>query len=75
MKKTFLAWLDLVNEEKIASWEKQCIAADHHHKRLVLAGFKAWRRFPKLMKEEKEREERREELRKKVAEILPDFRT
>nr|XP_033798308.1 coiled-coil domain-containing protein 191 isoform X2 [Geotrypetes seraphini] len=73
-KKTFLAWLSLVNEEKIASSEKQRFAADHYHRKLVLAGFRAWRRFPKLMKEEKEKEERREQLRKKVAEILPDFR-
>ncbi|XP_029433589.1 coiled-coil domain-containing protein 191 [Rhinatrema bivittatum] len=73
-KTTFLAWLNLVNEERVASWEKQRIAAEHYHRRVKLTMFTVWRKFPKLLKEEKQREERREQLRKKVAEILPDFR-
>uniref|UniRef100_A0A8D0GB33 Coiled-coil domain containing 191 n=1 Tax=Sphenodon punctatus TaxID=8508 RepID=A0A8D0GB33_SPHPU len=40
----------------------------------TLTMFRAWRQFPALIKEEREKEERREQLRKKVAEILPDFR-
>uniref|UniRef100_A0A8C2U3A8 Coiled-coil domain containing 191 n=1 Tax=Coturnix japonica TaxID=93934 RepID=A0A8C2U3A8_COTJA len=44
-------------------------------RRLVLDAFKAWRQYPLLMKKEREREERRNQLRRRVAEILPDFQT
>ncbi|KAL0156738.1 hypothetical protein M9458_047984, partial [Cirrhinus mrigala] len=37
--------------------------------------FAGWRRLPVVLREEKEREARREQLRRKVAEILPDFRS
>lgn len=37
--------------------------------------FAGWRRLPAVSREEKEREARREQLRRKVAEILPDFRS
>ncbi len=35
--------------------------------------FAGWRRLPVVLREEKERDARREQLRRKVAEILPDF--
>lgn len=44
-------------------------------RRLMLDAFKAWRQYPLLMKKEREREERRNQLRRRVAEILPDFQT
>ncbi|KFQ74335.1 Coiled-coil domain-containing protein KIAA1407, partial [Phoenicopterus ruber ruber] len=69
----FWAWFDLTMEEKSTLWEKLKIAAEHSNKRLVLNAFKAWRQYPLLMKKEREREERRNQLRRKVAEILPDF--
>ncbi|XP_074856227.1 coiled-coil domain-containing protein 191 isoform X2 [Carettochelys insculpta] len=72
-KKLFWAWFDLVNEEKSALWEKQKIAAEHSDRRIVLAMFRVWRQYPALMKEEREKEARRAQLRKRVAEILPDF--
>ncbi|XP_032632719.1 coiled-coil domain-containing protein 191 isoform X3 [Chelonoidis abingdonii] len=73
-KKLLWAWFDLLNEEKSALWEKQKIAADHSDRRITLTMFRAWRQYPTLMKEEREKEARREQLRKRVAEILPDFR-
>lgn len=42
-------------------------------RRLLLNTFKAWRQYPLLMRKEREREERRNQLRRRVAEILPDF--
>ncbi|XP_037764933.1 coiled-coil domain-containing protein 191 isoform X2 [Chelonia mydas] len=72
-KKLFWAWFDLLNEEKSALWEKQKIAAEHSDRRITLTMFRAWRQYPALMKEEREKEARREQLRKRVAEILPDF--
>ncbi|XP_039383654.1 coiled-coil domain-containing protein 191 isoform X2 [Mauremys reevesii] len=73
-KKLLWAWFDLLNEEKSALWEKQKIAAEHSDRRIALTMFRAWRQYPALMKEEREKEARREQLRKRVAEILPDFR-
>uniref|UniRef100_A0A8C8VES3 Coiled-coil domain containing 191 n=1 Tax=Pelusios castaneus TaxID=367368 RepID=A0A8C8VES3_9SAUR len=73
-KKLFWAWFDLLNEEKSALWEKQKIAAEHSDRRITRTLFRAWRQYPALMKEEREKEARREQLRKRVAEILPDFR-
>ncbi|KFP24398.1 Coiled-coil domain-containing protein KIAA1407, partial [Colius striatus] len=73
MRKYFWAWFDLVMEEKNIFWEKLNIATEHSNKRLMLNAFKAWKQYPLLMKKEREREERRNQLRSTVAEILPDF--
>nr|XP_056714492.1 coiled-coil domain-containing protein 191 [Euleptes europaea] len=76
LKKTvFGAWLDMFNKEKHALWEKQKIADQYNDRRIILIAFKAWKQFPMLMKEEREKEERLQLLRKRVAEILPDFLT
>ncbi|TRZ18837.1 hypothetical protein HGM15179_008261 [Zosterops borbonicus] len=75
MRKCFWAWFDHIMEEKRALWEKLKIAAEHSNKRLTLNAFKAWRQYPLLMKKEREREERRNQLRRIVAEILPNFQT
>lgn len=74
-RKCFWAWFDLTMEEKSTLREKLKIATDHCNKRLMLDAFKAWRQYPLLMKKEREREERRNQLRRRVAEILPDFQT
>ncbi|XP_009946047.1 PREDICTED: coiled-coil domain-containing protein KIAA1407 homolog [Leptosomus discolor] len=75
MRKYFCAWFDLIVEEKSTLWEKLEIATEHSNKRLMLNAFKAWRQYPLLMKKEREREERRNHLRRRVAEILPNFQT
>ncbi|NXC28096.1 CC191 protein, partial [Campylorhamphus procurvoides] len=74
-RKYFWAWLDLIMEEKWTLWEKLKIATEHSNKRLTLNAFKAWRQYPLLMRKEREREERRNQLRRRVAEILPNFQT
>ncbi|KAM9388207.1 LOW QUALITY PROTEIN: coiled-coil domain-containing protein 191 [Phaethornis superciliosus] len=73
-RKYFWVWYDLTMEEKSALWEKLKIATGHSNKRLRLNVFKAWRQYPLLVKKEREREERRNQLRRRVAEILPDFK-
>ncbi|NXM61759.1 CC191 protein, partial [Illadopsis cleaveri] len=75
VKKCFWAWFDHIMEEKRGLWEKMKIATEHSNKRLTLNAFKAWRQYPLLMKKEREREERRNQLRRIVAEILPNFQT
>ncbi|XP_020862810.1 coiled-coil domain-containing protein 191 [Phascolarctos cinereus] len=74
-KNIFMSWLNMVREEKIDAQKKLQIAIRHSDRRILSTIFQTWKKLPKLMKEEKLKEERREELRKKVAEILPDFRT
>ncbi|XP_053310211.1 coiled-coil domain-containing protein 191 [Spea bombifrons] len=73
-RKVFLAWLESAQEEKMASWEKQRVAAEHSQRRVLLTAFRTWRKFPKLMRDQKQKEERLEQLRKRVSEILPDFK-
>ncbi|XP_060626758.2 coiled-coil domain-containing protein 191 isoform X1 [Anolis sagrei] len=74
-KKVFWAWFDLFSEEKTALWEKQKIADQYSDRRIMLTVFRTWSKFPALMKEEREKEKRLEQLRRRVSEILPDFRT
>ncbi|XP_041066533.1 coiled-coil domain-containing protein 191 isoform X2 [Carcharodon carcharias] len=74
-RSTFIAWFGYVTEEKVASWEKERIGAEHNQRRIVKTAFKAWKSLPILIKEEIKKEERIKHLRKKVAEILPDFQT
>ncbi|KAM6099347.1 coiled-coil domain-containing protein 191 [Theristicus caerulescens] len=73
MRRYFSAWFDWITEEKSTLQEKLKIATEHSNKRLTLNALKAWRQYPLLMKREREREERRNQLRRRVAEILPDF--
>ncbi|KAM4683129.1 coiled-coil domain-containing protein 191 isoform 4-T4 [Amazona ochrocephala] len=75
MRRYFWAWFDLFMEEKSILWEKMKIATEHSNKKVMMNAFKTWRQYPLLMKEEREREERRNQLRRRVAEILPDFQT
>ncbi|NWS26889.1 CC191 protein, partial [Polioptila caerulea] len=75
MRKCFWAWFDHIMEEERVLWERLKVATEYSNKRLTLSAFKAWRQYPLLMKKEREREERRNQLRRRVAEILPNFRT
>ncbi|NXP56741.1 CC191 protein, partial [Heliornis fulica] len=74
-RKYIRAWFDLVLEEKSILGEKLKIATEHSNKSLMLKAFRAWKQYPLLVKKEREREERRNQLRRRVAEILPDFQT
>nr|XP_054102051.1 coiled-coil domain-containing protein 191 [Callithrix jacchus] len=72
-RKIFRAWFNMVREVKIDSQGKHEIAAEHSDRRILWITFQTWKKFVKFMKEERVREERRQQLRRKVAEILPDF--
>ncbi|XP_076974446.1 coiled-coil domain-containing protein 191 isoform X2 [Tamandua tetradactyla] len=72
-KKIFKAWFNRVREAKIDSQSKCKIAAEHRDRRIHWITFQTWKNFAKFMQEERLKEERREQLRRKVAEILPDF--
>uniref|UniRef100_A0A8D2ECT8 Coiled-coil domain containing 191 n=1 Tax=Theropithecus gelada TaxID=9565 RepID=A0A8D2ECT8_THEGE len=72
-KKIFRAWFNMVREVKIDSQGKHEIAAEHSDRRILWITFRTWKKFVKFMKEERVKEERRQQLRRKVVEILPDF--
>ncbi|XP_067291394.1 coiled-coil domain-containing protein 191 [Pseudorasbora parva] len=73
-RKVFTALLDHATEERITAWDSEQRAEEHNSRRAVKKCFAGWRRLPVVLREEKEREARRDQLRRKVAEILPDFR-
>ncbi|XP_073749636.1 coiled-coil domain-containing protein 191 isoform X1 [Callorhinus ursinus] len=72
-KKIFRAWFNMVREAETDSQSKRELAGQHHDRRTLWITFETWKKFVKFMKEERIKEERREQLRRKVAEILPDF--
>uniref|UniRef100_A0A8C2VMR1 Coiled-coil domain containing 191 n=1 Tax=Chinchilla lanigera TaxID=34839 RepID=A0A8C2VMR1_CHILA len=72
-KKIFRAWFLLVQEAKTDAQGKHEAAAGHRDRKILSITFQAWRKFVKLTREERVKEERREQLRRRVAEILPDF--
>ncbi|XP_052452152.1 coiled-coil domain-containing protein 191 [Carassius gibelio] len=74
-RRVFMALLDHATEERITAWDNEQRAEEHNSRRAVKRCFAVWRRLPVVLREEKEREARREQLRRKVAEILPDFRS
>ncbi|XP_062376875.1 coiled-coil domain-containing protein 191 [Sardina pilchardus] len=74
LRRVFAALLDYVTDERLAAWDREQLAQEHNTRRVVRSCFLDWRRLPELQREEKKREVRRDQLRRKVAEILPDFR-
>ncbi|XP_037381418.1 coiled-coil domain-containing protein 191 isoform X2 [Talpa occidentalis] len=72
-KKIFRTWFNIVKEANIDSQSKHEIAVEYNNRKILWSMFQTWKKFTRFMKEERMREERREQLRRKVTEILPDF--
>ncbi|XP_036059912.1 coiled-coil domain-containing protein 191 isoform X2 [Onychomys torridus] len=72
-KKVFRAWFSMVRDLKMESQGKLEIAAEHCDRKILSVALRTWKAFVKFTKEERVKEERREQLRRKVADILPDF--
>ncbi|KAK3515552.1 hypothetical protein QTP70_024400 [Hemibagrus guttatus] len=73
-RKVLKALLDHAIHQRLEAWDREQQADKHSARRAVRRCFTAWRRLPETLQEERKREERRERLRRKVTEILPDFR-
>uniref|UniRef100_A0A4W4GZJ2 Coiled-coil domain containing 191 n=1 Tax=Electrophorus electricus TaxID=8005 RepID=A0A4W4GZJ2_ELEEL len=71
-RKAFNALLDHATHERLVAWENTQQAAEHS---LLRRCFGGWRHLPMVLREEREREARRQRLRRMVAEVLPDFRS
>ncbi|KAK6299621.1 hypothetical protein J4Q44_G00296540 [Coregonus suidteri] len=75
LRRALIGLLDHVTQERMADWDREQQAQEHSDRRVVRSCFQAWRRYPGWLREERERETRREQLRRRVAEVLPDFRS
>ncbi|XP_073344994.1 coiled-coil domain-containing protein 191 [Pagrus major] len=73
LRRFLLALLDHVTQERLVEWDRQELAQEHNNRRVLRRCFLAWGQLPCLLREERKKEERRERLGRKVAEILPDF--
>ncbi|XP_027030885.2 coiled-coil domain-containing protein 191 isoform X2 [Tachysurus fulvidraco] len=73
-RKAFKVLMDHAIQQKLDGWDRETKADEHSARRVLRRCFSAWRRLPEILQEERRREERRDRLRNKVAEILPDFR-
>uniref|UniRef100_A0A8C7DKS7 Coiled-coil domain containing 191 n=1 Tax=Oncorhynchus kisutch TaxID=8019 RepID=A0A8C7DKS7_ONCKI len=73
LKRALIGLLDHVTQERMADWDREQQAQEHSTRRAVRSCFQAWRRYPGWLREERGRETRREQLRRRVAEVLPDF--
>ncbi|CAL8312513.1 unnamed protein product [Merluccius merluccius] len=68
------ALLDHLTREKMLEWDQLELAQQHSNRRALWRCLLVWRRYPSLQREERKKEARREQLRRRVAEVLPDFR-
>ncbi|XP_069015500.1 coiled-coil domain-containing protein 191 [Embiotoca jacksoni] len=73
LRRFLLALLDYVTRARLVEWDRQELAQEHNNRRVLQRCFLAWRQLPCLLRKERERNERREKLGRRVAEILPDF--
>uniref|UniRef100_A0A4W5NS83 Coiled-coil domain containing 191 n=1 Tax=Hucho hucho TaxID=62062 RepID=A0A4W5NS83_9TELE len=75
LRRALIALLDQVTQGRMVEWDQEQQAQGHSDRRAVRSCFQAWRQYPGWLREERERETRREKLRRRVAEVLPDFRS
>ncbi|AWP20625.1 putative coiled-coil domain-containing protein KIAA1407 -like [Scophthalmus maximus] len=73
LRRFMLALLDHVAQQRLVEWDRQALAQEHNNRRVLQRCFLAWRRLPCALRKERERDERREKLGRKVTEVLPDF--
>ncbi|XP_026217105.1 coiled-coil domain-containing protein 191 [Anabas testudineus] len=73
LRRFLMALVDHVTEEKLVGWDHLELAQEHNKRRMLQRCFLTWRQLPCLLRKEREREERREKLGRKVTEVLPDF--
>ncbi|KAK2814892.1 hypothetical protein Q7C36_023158 [Tachysurus vachellii] len=73
-RKAFKVLMDHAIQQRLDAWDRETKADEHSARRVLRRCFSAWRRLPEMLQEERRREERRDRLRHKVSEILPDFR-
>ncbi|CAB1340982.1 unnamed protein product, partial [Coregonus sp. 'balchen'] len=66
-------WRTHMTQKRMVEWDREQQAQEHSDRRAVRSCFQAWRRYLGWLREE--RETRREQLKRTVEEVLPDFRS
>ncbi|GFR83582.1 coiled-coil domain-containing 191 [Elysia marginata] len=72
--KAFHAWASWVEGEREESRRLEQEAAERYTSNLVKKCFVGWRDLPEKLKREEEKQKRKSDLRKRVAELIPDFK-
>lgn len=73
-RKVLTVWTIWTHDEKMAGYDKEKRAQDHYDRALVKKVFQSgFKQLPVIAKKEREKESRKNMLRKKVADLLPDF--
>ena len=74
MLNVFSRWEHHVETQRRKYIINQELCEKHNRRRLLMWSFMAWKKIPVLIKEERMRTKRLDDMRRKVVEILPDFR-
>ncbi|XP_077480805.1 coiled-coil domain-containing protein 191 [Stigmatopora argus] len=72
-RRFLLALLDHARQQKRLESEHQSLAQEHDNRAALRRCLRAWKLLPLVQRKEREREERRERLCRKVTEVLPSF--
>uniref|UniRef100_A0A5K4FC00 Coiled-coil domain-containing protein 191 n=2 Tax=Schistosoma mansoni TaxID=6183 RepID=A0A5K4FC00_SCHMA len=73
LRSSFSFWIQYVTDLCIQEWQGEEIALKHYNRYLLRVYFKIWTTFPTIQRVEREREYRREQFRKCLLDIIPDF--
>ncbi|CAH8433820.1 unnamed protein product [Schistosoma rodhaini] len=73
LRSSFSFWIQYVTDLCIQEWQGEEIALKHYNRYLLRVYFKIWTTFPTIQRVQREREYRREQLRKCLLDIIPDF--
>nr|CAH8825115.1 unnamed protein product [Trichobilharzia regenti] len=69
----FSIWTQYNTDLCIREWQQDEIACTHYKRHLLYQCFKKWTEYPLLQRIQREREYRREQFRKCLLDIVPDF--
>ncbi|XP_056440598.1 coiled-coil domain-containing protein 191 [Gadus chalcogrammus] len=73
-RRVLRALLALLTRERLLQWDRLEEARQHSSRRVLRRCLRVWVLLPGRQREEREKEARREQLRRRVEEVLPDFR-
>ncbi|KAK4472653.1 hypothetical protein MN116_002694, partial [Schistosoma mekongi] len=71
--RSFTRWIQYITELCIQQWQQDETAVEHYKRHLLNVHFKIWTHFPCIQRNHREREYRREQFRKCLLDIIPDF--
>ncbi|CAH8464147.1 unnamed protein product [Schistosoma turkestanicum] len=73
LRHCFSFWSQYITDQCIREWELEDIALGHYNRHLLYIYFKLWTHYPTIQRVQRDREYRREQFRKCILDIIPDF--